>query len=74
MINELDQIVLTTDVEGTRFKAGDVGVVVHIYESGQHFEVEFFSLGGDTLDVVTVPASSARPIQATEVVHARSLA
>lgn len=74
MIHELDQIVLTADIAGTQFKAGDVGVVVHIYESGQHFEVEFFSLGGDTLDIVTVPVTAVRPIQAAEVVHARSIA
>lgn len=74
MIHELDQIVLTADIDGSQFKAGDVGVVVHIYESGDMFEVEFFSLGGDTLDVITVSANSARPIQAMEVVHARSIA
>lgn len=73
MIHEHDQIVLTADLDGTRFKAGDVGTVVHIYTSGQYFEVEFFSLGGETLSIETVPAVNARPIGAMEVVHARSL-
>ena len=73
MIHERDQVVLMADLEGSRFKTGDVGVVVHIYKSGLHFEVEFFSVDGETLDVVTVPASAVRPTQPMEVMHARAL-
>ena len=35
--------------------------------------VEFFTLDGQTLDVVTVDASQLRPVGEMEVMHARPL-
>ena len=73
MIHELDRVVLTADLDGTKFKAGDVGTVVHLYESGELYEVEFFTANGITLDVLTVPASQVRLPRSTEVMHVRAL-
>ncbi|WP_119072173.1 DUF4926 domain-containing protein [Aggregatilinea lenta] len=73
MIKEHDRIVLTVDLPDYQLRAGDVGTVVHIYRTGEAYEVEFFTLDGQTLDVVTVEAAQARPVRSTEVLHARAL-
>lgn len=72
MIEEHDRVVLTEDRSEQDLQAGDVGTVVHIYEEGTAFEVEFFRLDGRTVAVETVPASAVRPIASTDVIHART--
>ncbi len=74
MIKEHDRVVLTVDFAAAQLKAGDVGVVVHIYRDGAAYEVEFFTLDGQTLDVITVEAGQVRPVDAAEVMHARRIA
>ena len=74
MIKEHERVVLTTDLPEYLLRAGDVGTVIHIYRAGQAYEVEFFTLDGQTLDVVTVEAAQARPVRGTEVLHARAIA
>jgi len=51
-----------------------VGTVVHVYEDGLAYEVEFVALDGHTAAVVTVETSQVRPIARDEITHARSLA
>jgi hypothetical protein len=72
MIEEHDRVVLTEDLSEQDLQAGDVGTVVHVYEKGTAFEVEFFRLDGRTVAVETVPASAVRPIASTDVIHART--
>jgi hypothetical protein len=60
MISELDTVVLTRDLPENGLEAGDVGTVVLIHDEGAGYEVEFTSLAGNTLAVVTVPASAIR--------------
>ncbi|TVR20811.1 MAG: DUF4926 domain-containing protein [Anaerolineaceae bacterium] len=72
MIKEHEQVVLTADLPEHDLKAGDVGVVVHIYGDGEAYELEIFALdGGRTLDVVTVEAAQVRPISRRDVLHVR---
>lgn len=73
MINEHDQVVLTHNVSDG-FKAGDVGVVVHIYNDGEAYELEMFALNGSTIDVITVNASQVRPVSKRDVLHVRERA
>jgi hypothetical protein len=72
MIEEHDRVVLTEDLSEQDLQAGDVGTVVHVYEEGTAFEVEFFRLDGRTVAVETVPALAVRPIASTDVIHART--
>lgn len=72
MISEFDRVILTTDVPQERLRAGDVGVVVHIYPEAAGFEVEFFTVAGETIGVVTLPASSVREAKKDEVLSARA--
>ncbi len=74
MIKEHDLIVLKNDVPSEGLKAGDVGTVVHLYGDGKAFEVEFTTLGGNTLSVVTLEADAIRPVSAGEIMHARAIA
>ena len=73
-INEHDRVVLTTDLSGGKLAAGDVGTVVHVYREGQAFEVEFVSLDGETVAVVTLERAQIRPVERREITHARRVA
>ena len=74
MINELDTVALNRDLAEYGLRKGDLGTVVLIYEDGRGFEVEFMTLTGDTLAVVTLGAGDIRPIQDREIAHARAVA
>jgi hypothetical protein len=74
MIRELDQVVLTSDVPAEGLVAGDVGTVVLVHQEGKGYEVEFTTLDGETVAVVTLSAFQVRPAHKHEIVHARHLA
>lgn len=73
MLNEHDRAVLTVDLPGEDLRAGDVGTVVHIHRTGEAFEIEFFTLGGETVAVATVTAAQVRPVNDRDLTHARAL-
>lgn len=74
MIREQDLVVLTTDIPEEGLEKGDVGTVVLVHRAGAGFEVEFSTLAGETLAVVTVQASTVRPVGAKEIAHVRRVA
>ena len=74
MIREHDPVVLTVDIPEEGLEKGDVGTVVLVHRAGAGFEVEFSTLAGETLVVVTVPASTVRPVGANEIAHVRRVA
>ena len=53
-MKELDVVQLVNDFMG--INAGTEGVIVCEYD-GKAFEVEFFDKRGDTIDVLTTPAT-----------------
>lgn len=69
-IREHDRVVLTAPVTTEGLQPGDVGTVVHVYAAGG-YEVEFFTLKGQTAAVVTLEAGQVRPVDARDIVHAR---
>ncbi|MGQ0750347.1 MAG: DUF4926 domain-containing protein [Betaproteobacteria bacterium] len=73
-IKEYDRVVLTADLIAEKLAAGDVGTVVHIYRGGEAFEVEFVSLDGETVAVVTLERAQVRAVQRREITHARTVA
>lgn len=73
-IKEHDRVVLTTAVDGDKLAAGDVGVVVHVYRDATAFEVEFVSLNGESVAIVTLERSQIRPVERHELTHARRVA
>jgi hypothetical protein len=74
MIDELARVVLTRDLPEHGLRAGDLGTVVLAHQDGAGYTVEFVTLGGDTVAVVTVPAEAVRLVRPDEIAHARALA
>ena len=74
MIKEHDCVVLTEDIAPERLKAGDIGTVVHIHGEAKGYEVEFMTLAGETLAVVTLLPAQVRPITPRDLAHVRELA
>jgi len=74
MIEELTSVVLTTNLPERGLQAGDIGTVVLVHQKGKGYTVEFMTLSGDTVAVITVPAERIRPIRTNEIAHARELA
>ena len=74
MIQELDRVVLTRRLQDLGLEPGDLGTVVLVHGGGRGFEVEFVTLGGDTLAVTTLTAGDVRPVDRNEIAHARPVA
>jgi hypothetical protein len=73
MIKEHDCVVLTKNLPEESLETGDVGTVVHIHKGGAGYEVEFATLTGETVAVVTVLANQVRPLNRRDLAHAREL-
>jgi hypothetical protein len=74
MIQELDTVVLTRDIPPQKLRKGDLGTVVLVHPGQTAFEVEFVTLGGQTLAVVTLPSEAVRAVTGHEIAHAREVA
>ncbi|MEA3276152.1 MAG: DUF4926 domain-containing protein [Pseudomonadota bacterium] len=66
MTNDLDfsAILAATRAEGSEM----------VYAHGAAYEVEFMTLGGNTLAVLTLSADHARPVDSREIAHVRKVA
>jgi hypothetical protein len=73
MIQELDRIVLATDLPEYNLKNGDIGTVVLVHQEGVGYEVEFVSLTGKTLAIASLFNSQVRLISDREIARARAL-
>jgi hypothetical protein len=73
MIKEHDSVVLTRDLMAEGLKAGDIGTVVHVHPDGAGYEVEFMTLAGETVSVVTLLSEQLRSIARRDIAHVREL-
>jgi hypothetical protein len=71
MIRELESIVLVGDLPEHGLRDGDIGAVVHIHPGASGYEVEFMTLDGQTVAVVSLLPSQVRRIAQREIAHAR---
>ena len=71
MIPEHDLAILTVDLPEVGLRRGDVGAVVYVHRDGEAYQVEFVTLDGVTIDVVTLAADQVRAAARGEVMHAR---
>ena len=71
MLEELERVVLSEDLPEHGLKAGDVGMIVHIYGEHKGFEVEFVTLNGELVALVSLYPSQVRPLEADEIASAR---
>lgn len=74
MIQELEDIILECDLPDHGLRRGDIGTVVLVHREGKGYEVEFTTLDGETVAVVTLLGSQVRPAHEREIAHARELA
>lgn len=74
MIQELDRVVLTIDLPDYYLKQGDIGTVVLIHRHQKGYEVEFVTLTGETVAVVSLQPTELRPIGHREIAQARVIA
>jgi hypothetical protein len=72
-VKELDSVVLTDDLPEHGLRAGDVGTVVLVHGAEEAYEVEFTTLQGETLAVVTLQPGRARIAARGEIAHARPI-
>ena len=72
-INELDDVILTADLPEYGLSAGDIGTAVLVHRNATGYEIEFASLDGETIAVVTLLPDQVRPVEAGEIAHVRAL-
>lgn len=72
MIRELDRVVLNIDLPESELCKGDIGTVVLVHAGGG-YEVEFVTLEGETMAVVSLDDSQVRGIERGEIAHARKV-
>ena len=71
MFKEHEEIALTVSLPEYDLEPGDVGTIVYVYKDGAGYEVEFFSVTGDTIAVAFVETDQVRALHPLERVHAR---
>jgi hypothetical protein len=69
---EHEQVVLTRDLPENGLVAGDIGVVIAVHKGGAGYTLEFMTVQGDTLAIVTVDAVDVCPALEREVPHVRA--
>ena len=74
MISEHSLVLLDREPDHEKLSRGDVGTVVHVYQGGVAYEVEFVDGGGSTIALLTVDAADVRRIKPGELLHARRCA
>jgi hypothetical protein len=72
-LKELERVVQLVDKPEQGLRAGDVGVVVHVYENGQGYEVKFFTADGETISVETLAADEVAAPKSDQILHVRPL-
>jgi hypothetical protein len=72
MIKEHDRVALTEDIPEYGLKRGDMATVVMVH-SIPGYELEFVTLEGDTLAVISAYSHQVRPLGKREIAQARSL-
>ena len=73
MFRERDTVVLTRDIPEKQLRQGDLGAVVLVHADGQAYEVEFVTLGGETVALMTLPADAVRAVTGREIAHVREV-
>ncbi len=73
MIEELADVILTCDLPEHGLARGDIGTVVLVHNKGKGYEIEFTTLDGETIAIVTLSANQVRPSKQREIAHVRDL-
>ncbi|MEH1871284.1 DUF4926 domain-containing protein [Nostoc sp.] len=71
MIQELDKVILTSDLPEHSLEQGDIGTVVLVHQGDKGYEVEFVTLDGETVAIVSLHSIQVRPIVRREIARSR---
>jgi hypothetical protein len=71
-MKELDRAVLAVDLAEYGLSAGDLGTIVMVH-GREGYEVEFMTLEGETLAIVSLRTDQLRPVKPREIAHARAV-
>ena len=74
MIKEHSSVILTRDLPEEHLLRGDAGVIVHVHENGEAYEVEFMTMSGSTVSVCTLEASDIQTVDSHMMPHIREIA
>lgn len=74
MIEEDSNVILTRDIREEHLYKGDVGVVAHIHNEGEAYEVEFLTMSGSTVAVCTLKAADVQAVNSRMIPHIREIA
>jgi hypothetical protein len=74
MIEELEDVILASDLPKHGLKRGDICTIVLVHKQGKGYEVEFTTLDGEALAIITLEANQVRPSKPREIAHVRDLA
>ncbi len=72
MISEHDQVVLIRDLPEEGLVAGDIATVIAVHQGGAGYTLEFTSLQGETVAIVTVHAQDVRAANKGDMPHVRA--
>ena len=62
MIEDLEDVVLTCNLLEHKLMRGDIGIVVLVHQQGKGYEVEFTTLDGESIALVTLTANQFAPV------------
>lgn len=71
-IGELDSVVLTEGLPELGLCRGDIGTIV-LAHGDRGYEVDFVSLDGETLAIISLSPQQVRPVRGREIAHARPI-
>ena len=70
---EHDTVVLVRDDREHDLRAGDVGVIVAVYERHDAYDIEFTRADGRPVAILTLPPSEIRPLGEHDLLHVRQV-
>jgi hypothetical protein len=72
-MQELERVALAEDLQEHGLKTGDIGMIVHVYGAHKGYEVEFVTLSGELVALVSVHPHQIRQIAHNEIASVRRL-
>ncbi|MEH2257738.1 DUF4926 domain-containing protein [Nostoc sp.] len=71
MIQELDRVILTSDIPEYSLEEGEIGTVVLVHQGGKRYEVEFVTLDGETVAIASLNSVQVHHIARREIARSR---
>jgi hypothetical protein len=71
VIREHDRVALTEDLLEDGLRRGDLGVVVYIHDQNKGYEVEFNTIEGEEIAIVSLSPNQVRALTPHDIYAAR---